>query len=159
MSLRQREQLGERVLARAATADSGALAGTREALYLLGPGAPVRIPWEQIHTADWDRDTEVLTVVEVGSWGEQRPEHSRTVVDPGRLLDLVRERITASVLVHRWVPCGRRGLHLIARRPPAGAGPVTWWYDVPVGVDLSDPAVRAAAERALVEARAELGEC
>ena len=57
-------------------------------------------------------------------WGEQRPEHAFAIDEPGRLLELVRERVTASVVLQRHVPVdGRRGVRVIARRAPAADRP------------------------------------
>ena len=80
-----------------------------------------RIPWEQVEAADWDHDSATLRVSEVGTWGEPRPTHRFTLDEPGRLLELVRERVTASVVLQRHVPIGgRRGVRVIARRAPTG---------------------------------------
>jgi hypothetical protein len=146
---------GERLLAWATTAEGQQLGGTRDALYL--PGA-ARIPWEQVEAADWDADTSVLHVSEVGTWGEVRPEHDLTLDEPGRLLELVRERITASVVLQRHVPLdGRRGVRVIARRAPGSTADVSWVYEYDEGVDPDDPRVRLAAAQAWQGAREELG--
>ena len=146
---------GERVLAWTRAADDAVLAGTRDALYL--PGGR-RVPWEQVEAADWDRDTSVLRVCEVGAWGEQRPEHTFELDEPTRLLQLVRERVTASVILQRHVPVrGRAGLKVIARRAPHGRDPIVWVYEYDDTVDPDDPIVREAAARALASARDEVG--
>ena len=150
---------GERLLAWAPVADGGWAAGTRDALYL--PAS--RVPWEQVQAADWNRDAGRLRVSEVGSWGEPRPQHVLTIPDSAakdadRLLQLVRERVTASVLVSRHVPVtGRRGVRIVARRAPSGRSDVRWLYEYDEGVDPDDPFVRAAAETALEAARADVG--
>ena len=150
---------GERLLAWAATADGGWVAGTRDALYL--PSA--RIPWEQVQAADWDHDEGRLRVSEVGRWGEPRPVHALLIPDEAakdadRLLQLVRERVTASVLLSRHVPVnGRRGVRVVARRAPSGHSDVEWVYEYDEGVDPDDPFVRAAAETALAAAKSDVG--
>ena len=117
-----------------------------------------RVPWEQVEAADWDRDTDTFRLSEVGTWGEQRPVHTAVLADPGRLLELVRERVTASVVLQRHVVVsGRRGLRVIARRAPSGAGGVQWVYEYDEGVDPDDPAVRALARDALEAMRHEVG--
>ena len=150
---------GERVLAWCRTVDDGLLAGTRDALYVEVDGGDVtRIPWEQVEAADWDADTDVLRVSLVGSWGEQRVEHELALTEPGRLLEMVRERVTASVVLQRHVPlAGRRGVRVIGRRAPRGHAPIEWFYEYDEGVDPDDPAVRTAAEEALVAARSDVG--
>ncbi len=145
---------GERLLAWATTTDAAPVGGTRDALYL---GAE-RIPWESIEAADWDSDTAVLLVSEVGSWGEMRPEHRLMIEEPGRLLELVRERVTASVVLQRHVAIeGRRGVRVIARRAPGTASGISWIYEYDEGIDPHDRAVRLAAAQALVGARVDLG--
>jgi len=149
---------GERVLAWCRTVDGGVLAGTRDALYLEGDGDVTRIPWEQVEAADWDADTDLLRVSLVGSWGDQRVEHDLSLTEPGRLLELVRERVTASVVLQRHVPlAGRRGVRVIGRRAPRGNAPIEWFYEYDEGVDPRDPAVSTAAAEALVAARADVG--
>jgi hypothetical protein len=152
--------VGEKVLAWADSSSGAVVAGTRDALYIATPEARVqtRLPWEQVEAAAWDRDSSRLRVSEVGTWGEERVEHSLVIEEPGQLLELVRERVTASVVLQRHVPLtGRRGLRVIARRAPRGDRPLTWFYEYDEGIDPADPSVRAAAEAALAAARDEVG--
>jgi len=145
---------GEKVLAWAPAVD-GVVAGTRAALYL--PGGR-RLPWEQVEAADWDNDTDTLKVSEVGAWGEPRPTYSFVLEEPNRLLQLVRERVTATVVLQRHVPIrGTRGLRVIARRAPTGEREVTWLFEYDEGIDPADPFVDHAAQEALAAARDEVG--
>jgi len=150
---------GERLLAWAPLVDGGWLAGTRDALYVDG----ARVPWEQVQAADWEQDEGRLRVSEVGTWGEPRPLHVLAVPDSAakdadRLLQLVRERVTASVLLTRHVRVsGRRGVRVVARRAPSGRSEVGWAYEYDEGVDPDDPFVRAAAETALAAAKSDVG--
>ena len=151
---------GEKVLARTEASDGSVVAGSRDALYVFSADLQdvTRLPWEQVEAADWDRDTSQLRVSEVGSWGKERVEHTLTIEEPGRLLELVRERVTASVVLQRHVALtGRRGLRVIARRAPHGDRALAWFYEYDEGVDPADPMVRAAAEAALAAARDEVG--
>jgi len=145
---------GEKVLAGVVADDGTVAVGTRDAVYV----GDRRVPWETVERADWSQDDSTLTVVEVGSWGEERPVHTLVLDEPGRFLQLVRERVTASVVLQRHVPVrGRRGLFVIARRAPRGDQPLTWVYEFEEGVDPDDPEVRRAAEQALTRARDEVG--
>ncbi|MDN5895708.1 MAG: hypothetical protein L0H93_16995 [Nocardioides sp.] len=145
---------GERILAGAVTEDGTAAAGTRDALYV----GETRIPWESVESADWDADSTTLSVAEVGSWGAVRPVHALVLPDPGRLLELVRERVTASVVLQRHVPVrGRHGVMVIARRAPRGDQPLRWVYEFEEGIDPEDPEVRRLAEAALRQAQDEVG--
>ncbi len=149
---------GARVLASAASDDGTWLLGTRDVLVLVEPAETISIPWERVEAADWDREEDRLRVSEVGEFGRARPVHAFTVPDPGQLLQLVRERVTASVLLQRRVVTGRgHGLLVIARRPPRGGGEITWAYEFDAGVDPGDPAVARAAEEGLRAAQDELG--
>jgi hypothetical protein len=150
---------GESALAWAVVDGGGWVVGTRDALYV--PAG--RVPWEQVEAADWDDELERLRVTEVGTFGEPRPQHLLTLATKGadthRLLQLVRERVTASVLLSRHVPVvGHKGVRVIARRAPAGRSPVLWFYEYDAGIDPDDPVVRAAAETALDAARSDVGE-
>ncbi|HCB03617.1 MAG TPA: hypothetical protein PLZ93_14940 [Nocardioides sp.] len=146
---------GERVLALAESAE-GPVAATKVALYL--PGGR-RIPWEQVKSADWDVESETLRVTEVGTWGEVRPIHAFTLTESARLLQLVRERVTASVVLTRHVPIrGKRGVRVIARRAPVGRGELSWLFEYDVGIDPDDPFVAQAAEEALLAARDDVGD-
>lgn len=150
---------GERMLAWA-EAEEGPLVGTREALYLAAGDSdgPTRVAWEQVQAADWDPETSELRVAEVGVWGQPRPEHTAVITEPGRLLELVRERVTASILLQRHVPvAGRAGVRLIARRAPGRPSELHWIFEYDEGVDPDDPMVRLAADDALTRAREELG--
>ncbi len=152
---------GERVLAWCRSDDGRTLVGTRDALYVgsdESADAAARIPWERVEAADWDNETDVLRVSLVGSWGEQRVEHEMGLVEPGRLLELVRERVTASVVLQRHVAlAGRRGVRVIGRRAPRGNASIEWFYEYDEGIDPDDPTVRTAATDALVAARADVG--
>ena len=149
---------GERPLAHAESRDGSWLLGTRSRLVLVRSGGAVALPWEQVEEAEWDRDSGRLRVSEVGRFGERRSSYSFDVEEPRLLLQLVRERVTHSVVLQRRVTVrGRQGFSVIARRNPGG-GEITWMHEYDAGVDPSDPEVARLAEAALREARAEVGE-
>jgi hypothetical protein len=146
---------GERVLAWARTSD-GVVAGSAAALYL--PGG-VRIPWDQVEAADWDLESQTLKVTEVGTWGSPRPVHPLVLTEPALLLQLVRERVTASVVLQRHVAIrGKAGVRVIARRAPTGARELSWLFEYDEGIDPADPFVAHAAQEALAAARDEVGQ-
>lgn len=133
----------------------GYLAGTRTALVWLGE-VEVEIPWEQVRSADWDRDGGRLKVIQLSNFGTPHARYEFTVEDPGRLPELVRERVTASVVLQRAVTLGGAGTsRVIARRSPDG-GEVHWMVEYAEGLDPSDPRVIERTEDALADARAEL---
>ena len=118
-----------------------------------------RLPWEQVETADWDRDEDRLRVAEVGEFGQPRPvARAHRLAGPGWLLQLIRERVTASVLLQRRARCrsGKR----VCRWSPAGpraaaarsAGPASRRRRGPRG----SRSYAQAAEAALRDAQDEL---
>ena len=150
------------MLASTAASDGTWLLGTRDALVVVPAESSVEpaetLPWEGIETADWDRERERLRVTEVGEFGRIRPVHLFTLADPGRLLPMIRERVTASVLLQRRVQVtGTAGLMVVARRAPHGDGDITWACEYDEGVDPDDPVVRLAAEEGLRAAADEVG--
>ena len=154
---------GERVLAHTVAKDGTWLLGTRVRLVLVEGSdssgeAVIKIPWETVEDAAWDQEDARLRVTEIGQYGEPRPTHSFEVQDPALLLQLIRERVTASIVLQRRVPVrGKLGLTVIARRSPVG-GPVAWMHAYDAGVDPADPEVVAVADQALEQARVEVGE-
>lgn len=139
---------GERLLA-----SSGEVGGTRDALYL-----PQRLPWEQVASADWDQDERTLTVTEVGAFGEPQPVHVVRLEEAGRLLQLVRERVTASIALQRHVPVAdRRSVRVLARQAPGRRGELAWFVEYDAGLDPTDPAVDEVVQAALAAARADIG--
>jgi hypothetical protein len=159
-------QVQGRALAAAEAVDGTWLVGTRAELVLIAPAAggpgPVEthIPWERVEGADWNRDESRLRVTEVGRFGELRPAYLFSLKDeePGALLQLVRERVTASVVLQRGqLVSGKRGLKVVGRRSPTG-GPIAWMHEYDDGIDPDDPAVAAAAEALLRRAREDVGD-
>lgn len=150
---------GDRVLAGAQARDGRWCVGSAAACHLLGDDGVRTLPWEQLERADWDTETDTLTLVESAEWGEPENVTQLVLDDPRSLLELVRERITKSVLFSRFTRVvGKRGLSVVGRRSPTGDGPITWSYVVSAGLDPADPLLVEAAETALAEARRELAD-
>jgi hypothetical protein len=149
---------GERVLAGAPARDGSWVLGTRRLLVLLTDPERVVLPWEQVEDAAWELEGERLRITGVGEYGRPRPAYSFEMDDPALLLQLLRERVTASIVLQRRVPVrGRLGVTVIGRRSPVG-GPVSWMHAYDTGLDPQDPEVAAAADLALLRARAEVGD-
>ena len=140
----------------AATAGDGTYAGaTERALLLAGPGeAPHRIPWERVAAATWADD--VLEAVELLADG--RPAaHRLHLLEPGRLPEVVRERVQASIVVSVHVPLtGSAGVRISARRRP-GSSDVSWMVLLDRGLDPADPLLQARTREALDELRSQTG--
>ncbi len=135
-------------LASAQTKDGKLLVGRRDLL-----ATPEReIRWEEILTAEWDSEADTLTIVLV------EPEVlTFELADPALLLQLVRERVTASVvLTKRVLVQGQLGFTLMARRPPDG-GEISFTVEYDRGLDPDSVATKEAARTALRGVRDEVG--
>ncbi|GLW08662.1 hypothetical protein Misp01_37920 [Microtetraspora sp. NBRC 13810] len=139
---------GDRVLAHAATGDGEHVVATDRALYL--PGG-TRLPWERIDRGTWDEEGLRVTTTDGATY-------TARLTEPGRLPETVRERVTASIVVTQYVTLSRGGgVRLVARRPPAGGGDLTWEFVFDEGLDPADPGLRAHAEQALEAVRRNYG--
>lgn len=145
----------ERLLAWAGRGDD-VVGGTRAAVYL-----PQRVPWEQVASAEWDDDESTLRVVEVAPYGDVNPVHTVRLDDvagAARFLQLVRERVSASIVLQRHVAVrGRLGVRVLGRRAPGGRGQIAWFVEYDDRLDPSDPLVAAVVDRALAAAQADVG--
>jgi len=151
-------QDGESVLAASPDREDRWYVGTARALLVPEDDGWRRVPWETVERATWDRDSEHLLVVETADFGQPQPAHRAALPDPERLLQLIRERVTASVVVKLFEPVeGRRGITVSGRRSPHSDEELVWSVLVDPGLDERSPQVRSAAERALAAARSELG--
>jgi hypothetical protein len=148
----------DRPLSWAEDDEGGWVVGTRDRLHLVSAdGTTQSWGWETVHRADWDKEAETLTVEPVQEYAAPVVRHVRRLPEPGDLVPLVRERVTATVLVQQRVQVrGKQGFRVIGRRPPTG-GEVVWAFELDEGLDPDDPVVREATERALAEARASVG--
>lgn len=148
---------GERLLASATVRRAGdgpqVVGGTRDALYV-----PGRIPWERVASTEWDVEESTLRVVEVARFGEPSPVHLLRLEGAARLLQLVRERVTASIAVQRHVRVsGRREVRILARRAPGTHGELAWFVEYDEGLDPADARVDTLVQDALAAARADAG--
>ncbi len=122
-----REQLvleaGERPLAWATDREGRWYVGTDRALHLATDEGFRRLGWEQVERADWQQEDGRLAVVEVSSWGEPEPRTVIEVDDAGQLLELLRERVTKSVVATMYARVrGKAGLSVVGRRSPGRTG-------------------------------------
>lgn len=149
---------GERALAWATGSAGEWYVGSNLALHLPGAdGVHRRLGWEEVERADWNRDTDRLAIVEVAEWGQPERTTVVHVDEPGHLLELLRERVTKSVVCSVYSRVhGSAGLSVVGRRPPSGHGPVAWTYVLSAGLDPADPRVVRVADATLELARREL---
>ena len=128
---------GERLLACAPTTDGTWLLGTRDALVVpSSPRRPRRCRGSRSRPPTGTATRRGSGSARSGEFGQVRGRarvHRSSRARAG-CCQLVRERVTASVVLQRRVPvAGKRGLTVIARRPPAGRRRVSWAYEYDAG--------------------------
>ena len=144
-SVRALRPRGERLLAYAFTADGAPVLATDRAL--ISPA--FHLGWAEIEHVTW-RDKR-LDVRENGQGGAT---HTLDMPEPGRLTDVVYDRVTATILISRHTALrGDLGVRVVARRDPRTSG-VTWQVRFDDGLDPADPDLREAADRFLADTRA-----
>ena len=93
--------VGERPLA-FARHRAGWLVGTRGELVSVADGVlSRRWRWHELYSVDWDGDR--LRVLPLGAFDQPRETPEFEVEEPGLLLQLVRERVQASLVLQRHV--------------------------------------------------------
>lgn len=143
----------ERLLVSARTTTGELVGGSDRAFYL--PDGVV-LGWHEIDQAQWVLDDKRFDVVTLPIDGDAR-SYQVSLVDPGRFPELVRERVTSTIVVNQHVPLeGRRGVRIIARRVP-GTTELDWIAVYDQGVDGSTDAVREHVRAAVAVLRTNLG--
>lgn len=146
-----------RILAWAKT-PTGFCIGSPAALSVGDDHGFTHVGWHEIEHGGWNSETRRL------SWVCYRSEDGRArrgfveLVDPGRVPELFRERIAATIVFERFVPLvsAGGGVTISARRDLAGTADRISWHVSPArGVNWRDAAVRAEAEDALSHVRNE----
>ena len=151
---------GEKPLAHAFDNDGRVFVATRLALYLPvgSTGTHRRVPWHEVQNAEWDRDAGVLTLSEWAGPGEQRMTTRTAFTAADLLLTVLRERVTASVVLTRTAPVEGTDVFVTASvRRRADDGELVVQVSYPVGFEHEHPAVVAAAEQASAQARDDIG--
>ena len=109
------------------------------------------VGWHEIEHGGWNDELRRLSWVQLDGRRGSAP-----LVEPGRLPELFRERVEASIVVKRFLPLsGARGAVISARRDLGGRGTVQWHTALTRGLSWQTPGVREAVDEALAEARAE----
>jgi hypothetical protein len=139
-----------------APGDMGIVIATDRRLFVPQPGGHRGIGWESIDRATWDGDGELLTITETAPLGTPPRQHRLRIEDAGRLLDVVRELVTASVVISRYVPIdGEHGVRITGRRQPGRTG-LRWVVAVDRGLSMDAQDVRDEIEAAVTAVRAEV---
>lgn len=146
---------GERVLAVAADAAGRYVVATDRDLVLQRyPPHYSRIGWEVVDKAVFDEDALRLTL-HTGDGDIARLRIPITA--PGHLPEVVRERVTASIVVSTHVALrGQRGVRVTARRRP-DEDALSWWGSIDEALEPADDGLRWEASQAVSRVRETLG--
>ena len=143
----------ERLLAAARLTDGSWVAATPGALVL--PGR--RVDWSAVAHAEWSDEKSQLRVDQLRTADSDPETHVLALDEPGRVPEVVRDRVTSSIVASRHTPVeGRAGVRVVARRVP-GEDELRWQVVVDRGLDPADPRVQAASDTAVSDLRRELG--
>jgi hypothetical protein len=126
-----------------------------------GLGGPVgsaqdgwrHLGWHEIEHGGWNAESRSL------SWTLYGGRRGRVgLAEPGRMPELFRERVAASIVVERFVPIrGERGVTVTARRDLGGSGTISWHSTLTRGLSWSTEGVADEAARASAELQSEYG--
>ena len=145
---------GERVLSYAYDPQQAVGLATEVALHLPASYGVTRLPWDLVVRAGWTTPVLELTVQLVAG-GPAKPL-AVELPEPGSLPMVVREQVTASIVVEDHVVLrAGAGARLVARR--AESGEIRWSVVFDKRLDPRDPTLRAGADAALAQLRAQLG--
>lgn len=105
----------------------------------------------EIERGGWNAETASL------SWALYSGRRGSVGLDPpGRLPELFRERIAATIAVERFVPvAGDRGVIVTARRDLGADGTLSWHTTLTRGLTWRTDGVRATADAAEARLRSE----
>ena len=115
-------------------------------------GAWQHVGWHEIESGNWNAETRRLSWARYGG-----RRGSVTLTAEGRLPELFRERIAASIVVERFLPIsGDRGVVLNGRRDLAQPNPVFEWHaTLGRGLSWRTPGLQETVDEALAELRSE----
>jgi hypothetical protein len=139
-----------RILAWART-PTGFCIGGLTRLSITDQGSWTHTPWHLIERGEWNAETRTLR------WKRLDGGHGSAVLsEPGRMPELFRERIAATIALERFVPlAGERGVIVTARRNLVDGGSISWHTTLTRGLTWQTDGVREAADRAAAELQTE----
>ena len=109
------------------------------------------VGWHEIERGGWNAETAKL------SWSQYGGRRGSVGLDkPGRLPELFRERVAASIAVERFVSIqGDRGVIVTARRDLGRDGEISWHSTLTRGLTWQTDGVRTVADEAMTRLRTE----
>ena len=150
---------GDRRLAWSLTTGGAPVLASAFGLTLPGAGL---LEWHLVERITWQRpQLVVVRVAEPPAVGRAvvagtGSSIALTLVEGGRLPEVVRARVTDSVVWSRHLALTQGGVRVVGRRQRSETA-FAWQLVYDLGTDLEDPLVQAAAEGALTAARRTIG--
>jgi hypothetical protein len=144
----------ERILAFAGTTADAVVVVTNLGLWLPGISGPARLGWHEIHKAKWSgRLLHIVPAHEVAAhetYVEMADGDPLTVtlLDPGKVPEQVRARVSRSVAYTSYHPLPAGGVRVVARRVPGRDG-LRWTVRYDPGTQPEPDAVAALVARGL----------
>ena len=140
-----------------ARAEEGYVIGSPAALSVSDGPDWLHLGWHQIERGGWQSDRRRLGWATYdGTGGEVG------LAEPGRLPELFKERVAASIVVERFVPVpgsregSGRGIVVHGRRDLGDDGePIHWHASLGRGASWAQPGLREAADAVIIAMRAE----
>jgi hypothetical protein len=126
-----------------------------------GRASFTHVGWHEIEHGEWSAETRRLSWVCYPGDGRPGRRGVLELVEPGRVPELFRERVAATIVVERFVSLplaggGEAGVTLSGRRDLGGsADAISWHATLSRGVSRQGPGVAEATEPALRRMRAE----
>lgn len=152
-------QRGESVLAAAQEDDAGSwVVLTTYRILVLGSDGTQHLerPWHDVSTGAWEPESGTLSLTWIGS--HRAVQWSmRTRTGPGRIPDVFRERVSASVVRAREVKLGPRRSARVSVRAVLSTRELVDQVAWGLGSSSADTELAAEVERARSEVRAEVG--
>jgi len=158
---RPRLEPDERVVAWATATGDDVVVATNRGVWL--PGAGERLGWHEIHKATWSgRQLALVSACEVAQQEgyfivEDLPATVHTLLDPDRVPDQVRTRLTRSIAysAHHRLP-GGGGVRVVGRRV-SGLDGLRWTVRPDAGTDFADREIAALTSTFVAQAQAAVG--
>ena len=114
------------------------------------------IGWHEIERGGWNAELRRLNWVLYAAPGVAPVRGSLELTEPGRMPELFRERVLATIAVEKFVPLsGERGVTVTARRDLGQRGTVSWHGTLTRGLSWQTQGVPAAVDQAMEQVRAE----
>jgi hypothetical protein len=150
---------GERVLVLDQGPAGSLIAATAAAVYARTQGeagrAWYRLGWDEVIRARWDDRRSALVLVGAGPSGMWRRELA--LDRRSALVDLARERVSATLLASSLVRDGDRVVAVVLARRQPGSGAVRWITLLAEASRPDQQAIRARAAAAIAGLRAQTG--